>query len=230
LHSHMFVVASLQVDAADGHVCLALEPVVRPAATTDGDHVASGGVRHLVFDVETDGGRGGQLCVQLAFLVLDDGYKTVHEYNKLVQLPPGKRINPHAQAVHGISETDLIRDGASAHDALCHLYRWVDVVRAAGGSVVAHNAACDAATISNTARAAGLTRVLCREECVCTMATTKAFAGCVDRRGRPKAPSNAQLYEILHGAPPTWARLHDALDDVRVTARNFASAKERGWI
>lgn len=62
----------------------------------------------------------------------------------------------------------------------------------------------------------------------CTMRTAKPICGLVSARtGRPKAPSNAELYKYMTGALPN-APLHDAIADAKVTAKAYQRGAERG--
>ena len=61
------------------------------------------------------------------------------------------------------------------------------------------------------------------------MRSATPFCGLTNKRGGPKPPRNSELYEMLHGDFPHWAKLHDSLDDVRVTAHNFKEGCEKGW-
>jgi DNA polymerase III epsilon subunit-like protein len=209
-------------------VVVRLRPV--RAATGDGTvkvRCAFRKPRYLVFDTETDG--SANLCIELAFLVLDDAYEECARYSAFWKLPEGRTIAPHAQKVHGITASTLRTRGESAAIGLDHFFAWVDRIRANNGLLVAHNAAFDAAAITVTAKTWGKTRTLEKKDCFCTMNGARHHAGCRDRRDRTRAPRNAELYDILHGSAPTWAALHTALDDVRVTACNFEAGRKRGW-
>jgi DNA polymerase III epsilon subunit-like protein len=184
---------------------------------------------YLVFDTETNGGTD-QLCIELAFIVFDRNFVEVHRYRNYWALPVGHSMNVYAQKVHGISERTLREHGVDPRQGLENFYEWVDRVSSgSGGIIVAHNAMFDASVISKTSQKNGLARRLTAEECFCTMRRAKRHAGCKNKRGQERYPKNAELYEILHGDAPTWARLHSALDDVRVTARNLETGRNHGW-
>ena len=64
----------------------------------------------------------------------------------------------------------------------------------------------------------------------CTMAQSRRHSTLVNSLGRRKAFRNDELYHHLYGHPCTrWARLHDASDDVRVTALNYLGGVREGW-
>jgi len=183
---------------------------------------------YMVFDVETDGGSPKQLAIQLAFIVFDAEHRELFRFDKLLKLPSGKKINYHSIKIHQITDNLLRLRGVDPQPELLTFFEWVDKVKANLGHVVAHNAAFDSACITNTAAQNDMTQELTAHECFCTMRSATPFCGLTNKRGQSKAPKNSELYEILHGHP-TNARLHDALEDVRVTASSFKAGCERGW-
>lgn len=183
----------------------------------------------LVFDVETDGGAPKQLAIQLAYIVYDDRHDEIFRFDKLLSLPAGKKVNFFSTKIHKITENLLFLRGVDPAPEIRLFFQWVEKVQAhKQGRIIAHNAAFDAAVISNTAAQNGLAFELAKSDCFCTMLASKQLCGLVNKRGSPKNPKNSELYEILHGHPPT-ARLHDALEDVRVTAASYKAGCENGW-
>lgn len=204
------------------HLCVGSDGTVGARLT--------GAPRLLVFDVETDGGSPKQRCIEMAFLVLDGLYREVHRYCAYWRLPSGASVSPHAQRVHGITDATLALRGVDPRGGLLEFMAWVDRVLAhEGGCIVAHNAAFDTAVVAHMLAACGVARAFGKDDCFCTMRGAAPHARCVDKNGKRRAPQNAELYAVLHGGPPTWAKLHAALDDVRVTARNFEAGRARGW-
>tara|TARA_B110000046_G_scaffold197_1_gene274 strand:- start:1803 stop:2435 length:633 start_codon:yes stop_codon:yes gene_type:complete len=191
--------------------------------------VVAPGPLTLVFDVETNGG-SPQRCIELAFVVLDAVGREVDAFQAYWYLPPGVCISPGAARVHGIDDNKLKCEGVASGPGLARFFAWVDAVRAhPAGRVVAHNAAFDAPVVTREAAALGWARALDKADCLCTMRASMAHEHWADAAGRPKPPKNAELYARLHGAPPHWAKLHAALDDVRITACNFRQGRARGW-
>lgn len=188
--------------------------------------------RYLVFDVETDGGSPLQHCIQLAFVVLDDAFREVFRYDQYWRLAPGRRVNPFSTGVHAIDDNVLAARGVCPRAGLATFFAWADRVatRAEGGGLlVAHNAAFDAKVLQNMCDHYGVRRALSKQDCFCLMVQGAKHAGLKDRAGRRKRPRNDELYTVLHAASPAWATLHDALDDVRVTAANLRAGRARGW-
>ena len=58
------------------------------------------------------------------------------------------------------------------------------------------------------------------------MQRSRDFASCRTKAGRAKNPRNDELHKVLFGHEPRGA-LHDALLDVRVTAKNFFELRRR---
>ena len=184
----------------------------------------------LSFDVETDGASGEQLAVQLGYVVFDREGNEVFSREELLRLPKGRRVQYGAYKIHKISDRQLYLKGVDARPELRLFFEWVDRVVRSGGKVLAHNANFDAAVISNTARINSIDRTLDASECFCTMRKSTLLAGLTNKKGAPKWPKNAELYAVLHeGAQPTWAALHSARDDSRVTACSYLAGKQRGW-
>ena len=196
----------------------------------EGEGEGEGAPAYLVFDVETDGGAGKQLAIQLGYVVYDANHAELFSRERLLRLPKGRRISWHATKVHKITDNKLHLRGVDPAPELEGFFSWVDRVGQAGGRVIAHNAAFDAAVVTNTAASCGVSRTLSGGECFCTMRRATLLAGLRNKNGAPKWPRNAELYAVLHdGSQPTWAALHSARDDARVTARSYLAGKRKGW-
>jgi DNA polymerase III epsilon subunit-like protein len=186
----------------------------------------------LVFDTETTGLKPAIVC-QLAYMVIEDGNIT-SEYDQLLKLPAGVRIGKQAQAVHGISTKDCATRGVDAPEALDAFARECSRILSAGGRVVAHNTKFDVRAIRETRLAHNVidhseNQTIEDSDTFCTMAMSKGYSPLTDRAGRRKAFRNEELYFYFFGSPPSWARLHNALDDVSVTALNYSAGLGRGW-
>tara|TARA_Y100000591_G_C21760633_1_gene659908 strand:- start:55 stop:897 length:843 start_codon:yes stop_codon:yes gene_type:complete len=186
----------------------------------------------LVFDTETTG-LGKPIVCQLAYILVRNGSVSI-EYDHLLRLPPGVFIERQAQRVHKITTRRCAQTGVDAADALKTFSRHARHVLDNNGRVIAHNGNFDVRAIRTTLVAWS---VADGEECpqlhssdiFCTMRHSKPHSPLVDRRGRTKAFKNDELYSFLRGEPPSFARLHCAIDDVRVTLLNYIAAHCRGW-
>ena len=196
-----------------------------PARALDGAPAA------LVFDVETDGGRGGQLAVQIAWVVYNAGGEELFARCEYLALPPGRTISYFATKVHRISNAMLREKGMRPQHVLVDFFTWADRVAANSGAVVAHNAAFDARLLEQTAERHGVREWdIEKRDVLCTMQMAKPYTNLVSKKtGKPKAPGNVELYRYLHKRSPQLGALHDALVDVKVTAACYAAGRDRGW-
>jgi DNA polymerase III epsilon subunit-like protein len=186
----------------------------------------------LVFDTETVGLSPPIVC-QLAYMVIADCH-VAEEYDEILKLPQGARISMSAQQVHGISNEDCRTKGVDACDALGKFAACACRILECGGRVVAHNSSFDVRAINATRAAwkietSPLNPELGKDDVFCTMRESKVHSPLVDKAGRKKAFRNDELYTHLFDAPPTFARLHSAKDDVLVTVLNYLEGSRRGW-
>lgn len=166
-------------------------------------------------------------------MVVQNGAISI-EYDQLLQLPPGVRIGKQAQAVHGISNADCAKRGVDAADALELFAIECARILSTGGRVVAHNSKFDVRAVRETRLAhniidCGENQTLEVGDTFCTMTASKQYSQLKDKAGRKKAFKNEELYQYFHNCPPTWARLHNALDDVMVTTLNYGRGLRRNW-
>ena len=203
------------------------EPSERPPLEMPAGHAPV-----LVFDTETTGLKPAIVC-QLAYVIVENGSVTI-KYDELFKLPSGVRITKQAQEVHGISNKDCATRGVDAAEALEAFARSCARILASGGRVVAHNSKFDVRAIRETRLAHNIVdydenQTLEDRDVFCTMVNSKPHSQLKDKAGRRKAFRNEELYAHFYGRPPSWARLHNALDDVMVTALNYAGGLVRRW-
>ena len=179
----------------------------------------------LVFDTETNG-RGPQLVVQLAFVVLDGENREILSSSRLVSLPEGGSISSYASKIHNITDERLLKEGEDARNVLLEFFAWVSK----SSRIVAHNFAFDCRAVKATCKAHNL-EFECDElenKALCTMKCSTQHLGLLNRIGGPKPPKNVELYRYLYDKDPQ-GKLHDALVDCRVTAANYVGGRARGW-
>lgn len=181
----------------------------------------------LVFDVETNGG-SPQLVCQLAFVLAREG--VVHEGSWIFQLPDGEPMTWRALQVHGIRLETCKQHGLAPAPIIEYFLCKAHEVRRAGGLVVAHNKGGDVASLRNTANRWGCPFDLGVNDVYCTQANSTCFSPYVKKDGRPKPFRNPELYHYFYGATPEWAKLHDALDDVKITFLNLKAMMESGRV
>ena len=182
--------------------------------------------RIVVFDTETTGLSPAIAC-QLAYVVIQNG-AIVTESDSILKLPRGVSIQRRAQEVHKISNARCEQEGVDAPTALSQFLCLCRQVRAEGGLIVAHNASFDVRALRETCERWDVYDDLEKEHCFCTMQQSRHFSPLLAKNGKVKAFSNEELYQYFYNTKPTWARLHDALDDVKVTAFNLTAGVSRG--
>lgn len=184
----------------------------------------------LVFDTETSGLSRTDCAVQVALGFFGADGRALGFYDRLWKLPKGVKICHGSYKIHGISNRKLQESGHETPPEVRKVLNIIRVMRERGKRIVAHNAAFDCRMLAQTARHHGVEgwNLEC-DDVFCTMKASKAHCGLTSKKtGRPKAPSNSELFKHLTGAPPTGA-LHDALVDLRVTARSYVEGQKLGW-
>ena len=161
--------------------------------------------RVVAFDTETTGGSPWDEICQIAAAEFVDGAlaRTLALY-----IRPTCRVNPWAEAVHGLSDAFLRENGIAPEEAMRRFFDFVGD----GALLVAHNAAFDL-------------RMLRQECCKFDLCFDCAGAEVCDtlalsRRLRPDLPNHklATLVELL---PIDGVNSHDALDDALACAGAF---------
>ena len=182
----------------------------------------------LVFDTETTGLVHPCVC-QLAFVVFREGV-LVRCHKSLLRLPKGVQMSPDAERVHGLSLAHVQEHGNDAVSELENLDDAMRDVLSAGGTVAGHNVAFDIRAIATTRREWSLDDgvKIPPAQLLCTPRASRQRPHKRDIRGRRKVLKNAELYEALHGTPPI-GRLHDAMEDVRITLHSYLEGRAREW-
>ena len=185
-----------------------------------------------VFDAETSGLSAEDVVLQFAFGLFDASGRALQLYSRLWNLPPGVKISRRAFDVHKIGHQKLCSEGMPAPRQLKIVRSIFSRLCERQVPIVAHNAAFDCRMLAQTAHKHGVAPWdFAREHTTCTMQRAKPHTGLVSQKtGRPKAPSNSELYSFLHdGKTPELGQLHDALTDIKITACSFVAGKAKKW-
>ena len=161
--------------------------------------------RVVAFDTETTGGSPWDEICQIAAAEFVGGTlaRTLALYVR-----PTCRVNPWAEAVHGLSDAFLRENGIAPEEAMRRFFDFVGD----GALLVAHNAAFDL-------------RMLRQECCKFDLCFDCAGAEVCDtlalsRRLRPDLP-NHKLATLVERLPVDGVNSHDALDDALACAGVF---------
>ncbi len=184
-----------------------------------------------VLDTETSGLSATDVVIQLAVGLYDESGKALQFYDRLWKLPRGVRISKRAHAVHQIGYARLRAHGMDPAPQMRRVSQLLDRLRQRDVRIVAHNAKFDVRLLRQTATAHGVAEWdLGDEDVFCTMRASRTSVGAVSRRtGRVKDPGNVELHRFLFQKAPQCGALHDALTDIKVTARCYVGGKARGW-
>ena len=184
----------------------------------------------LFFDTETtglpvelsDGSVRWPRLVQLACLLTDSDGNELESYCALVR-PEGFTIPMPAVAVHGITTEKAMQEGVSIKEAVgafLSLYDRCDIV-------VGHNVEFDEGVIGAEIDRLNAWNGRKTKPTVCTMKPSAELVGIWSERKQDwKWPKLIELHRNLFGSGFEGA--HDALCDIRATARCYFELVKRG--
>ena len=183
-----------------------------------------------VLDTETSGLSTYDCAVQVAVGLFRKDGTPLGFYNKLWKLPPNVTLSASAVKVHHITTSMLLRDGLDAKMELDEVNNILKNMIRRKKRIIAHNASFDMRILRQTAHQHKYTRwFLSSKDVFCTMQNSKALCKAISpKTGKIKSPSNSELYKKLSGNNPIGP-LHDAVFDVKITAKSFVLGVERGW-
>jgi len=187
---------------------------------------------YAVFDTESTGLSGEDVVLQFAMGLFDDNGRMIQLYDRIWKIPANVKISRRAYEVHKIDYRRVRRDGMDAPPQLRIVLKTMRRLKERGVPIAAHNKGFDIRLLRQTAIRHGVDEWnLVAGDVVCTMQGAKPHTNLVSAKtGRPKAPSNLELYQFLHdGKAPAFGALHDAATDIKVTAASFAAGRKRGW-
>ncbi len=188
---------------------------------------------YLFFDTETTGlpkdwkAPLSQLdnwprLVQLAFIQFDKEGQQLQEADYIVK-PDRFRIPKASSNVHGITTEQAMAEGIEIGEVLEHFTRALK----SSTHLIAHNMNFDEKIVGaeylrlgSENHVKGLTKI-------CTMRGTKDFCKLPGTYGF-KAPKLTELHQKLFGK--SFEDAHDALVDVKATARCFWELRSRGYL
>jgi len=192
--------------------------------------------KYLFFDTETTGlprnwnAPVGDLnnwprIVQVAWILYDKNGNCLEERSYIVK-PEGFRIPADASKIHGITTEIAEIDGIYLEDALIEFQDFV----AQADFLVAHNMSFDEKIAGAEFLRKNMINSLISKKRICTKERSTNFCAIPSPNGFNdyKWPTLQELHQKLFGE--RFDEAHDALSDVRATAKCFWELKRRGVI
>jgi DNA polymerase III epsilon subunit-like protein len=180
---------------------------------------------YLVFDTETTTFPSSKIAanhpdqahiIQMAAIVLDEEFYEVSSFYALIKPAYWHTISEGAEKAHGISKEKCSKHGVFIEDALKIFKTFHD----SATHVIAHNARFDKQLIDIENEVLTLDRMMWKPT-VCTMECTTGICMLPSKypTSKYKWPKLSEAYEFLF--KEKFDKAHDALADVRATARIF---------
>lgn len=157
--------------------------------------------------------------VQLAWQVYDEKLNLIEEHDFIVK--PNEFVIPsEASAIHKITTEIAYKFGVELNQVLEQFYNAVNDA----DLLIAHNFSFDYGVMGSELLRNGFSNILNSKESICTMKSTTEFCKIPGPYGY-KWPTLQELYFILFKES---FNAHNALDDIRATARCFWELKNKG--
>jgi len=182
-------------------------------------------MKHLFFDTETAGFNGPIL--QLAWILTDENGEILEQRNTLINHTIEYEINEKAFEIHGISKEMCNESGLDPADVLRDLLWKMSIA----DKIIAHNLAFDWDMASKDRTRYSIGEPMpAHSKVFCTMKATTDICKIEHPNGRGgyKWPKLQELHTFLFGEEFDGA--HDALADVKATARCYFELKRKGIV
>jgi DNA polymerase III subunit epsilon len=161
--------------------------------------------------------------VQLAWLVCDeDG--TELEAKDFIVKPEGFKVPDEAAKLHGVSDERARKEG----HPLPLVLGAFDKALSGSDLLVAHNIAYDEKIVGSEFWRHGQNDPLAGKKKLCTMLSAVDFCRLPGNYGKYKWPKLKELHQKLFNCD--FADAHNAIADIRATAKCFFELKKRGVI
>lgn len=187
---------------------------------------------YLIFDTETTGLINGKKVttenlpklphvIQLAFMLIDDDFNETYTFCELIK--PDKWEVPTGDfwKRHGYTTEINKKNGVPMKNVLPIFNGAIEQAH----TMIGHNLQFDHKMMSAEMMRYNIMPKSKPDHKVCTMMQTMKFCNIRNGRNGIKFPKLEELHEILFGHK--FDNAHDALEDVRATARCFVELKKR---
>lgn len=161
--------------------------------------------------------------VQIAWAVYDTLGQLLDEVSLIVK-PEGFEIPTQASNIHGISTEQALAKGLPLIEVLAKF----NVIVKESKFLIAHNMSYDIKIIEAEFLRCKLEHNLHDLETICTKELATDFCAIAGNYGSYKWPRLSELHSKLFGV--NFEDAHDALVDVRATAKCFWELKSRGLV
>lgn len=181
------------------------------------------------FDTETTGISKEDVVIQFAIGFYDNNGILLKYHCNLWNLPEDIPINKRAYETHKIDRERINKEGVNTQEELLLFQNMCKELKKRNLKIIAHNSSFDYRLIKQTALRYNIDFILEKDDFFCTMINSKYILKLKNKIGHIKNPSNKELYMYLMNQEPT-EDLHDAFEDVKVTAKSyFAGLQQKIW-
>jgi DNA polymerase-3 subunit epsilon len=183
-------------------------------------------MNYLVYDTETNGFPPHARMTQLAFMLFNDKSEVIMESQDFIK-PDGWTIPKTEFFINnGMTTERNVELGIPLKDCLAKFHLALEQA----DYKIAHNHQFDVQIVTNEIAKAGMPlQTFANKKHFCTMLASVDYVGALNKWGKPgKWPNLQELHKKCFGEEFDGA--HDALADVRATAKSFIFLKEKGII
>src|SRR5690606_24848010 len=166
---------------------------------------------YICLDTETGSSFTRRNIIQLAYVLYDNEFNKVKEFNKYIKNRP---VNSESFKVHGISSEFLEANG---EDFMNVIFEFLQDIGSCH-TIIGHNVQFDIDCILTDIKLAKINvngNIFEGKKIECTMKKSKDVCKITNDKGIIKAPSNNEMYEFFFGK--SIENAHDALVDVNAT-------------
>lgn len=183
---------------------------------------------YAIIDTETAGFGKDHPVLQIGYARFDSAMNPIDEYSAYLKHEFDYEIDEGAFKIHGLTKEFLAENGKNPVIELTRIAEVID----SSDMVVFHNRSFDWRMLTQDWARYGLFQdqpgIKTKTFCTQNDSQIRAFVGALDKNGRVKAPSLAELH--FHLFDVGFEGAHDALADVRATAKCFFELRKRGLI
>ena len=174
-------------------------------------------MRKIFLDTETTGisAKGGHRIVEIA--AIEELKETTNRNYFHSYVNPEREIDPHAEAVHGISD-NYVKDKPLFFEIIEDFIRFIY-----GAEVFIHNSPFDESFINNELKLMGFNKTL---DCFCKVTDTLRIAKKLHPKEKNSLDALCKRYSVDNSA----RTVHGALIDAEILARVYSKMKPKNLI